>query len=103
MPPQIEHIEIIDATITISWSEPEKTFFKTTNFLLQKSTDNWNTYEEVFVSADQYKYYFSNTEPLTKYEFRILTCALGGIKSFPSENVYTVTKGRFFPIFVKKN
>lgn len=66
--------------------------------MLQFTTDDWETCEELLTPADQNQYSILDTLPSTKYKFKIVTIAQGDIKSLPSKEIYIITRGMFFNI-----
>ncbi|XP_071151180.1 uncharacterized protein, partial [Mytilus edulis] len=103
IPPQFDHIEIVDTVINISWAKEKEIFFKTKHYLLQFTTDDWETCEEILTPADQNQYSILDTLPSTKYKFKIVTIAQGDIKSLPSKEIYIITRDSNTDIIISEH
>lgn len=75
----------------MSWSEAPKTLFKTSQYIIQITTNDWATNEEKKVPADRLLYKIHNILPSTTYSFRVFTCTENSMKSLPSKEEHITT------------
>ncbi|CAC5368386.1 unnamed protein product [Mytilus coruscus] len=94
-PPCQVNVEVTEDLqhIVVSWSEAPKTLFKTSQYLIQITTDDWATNEENNVPAVQLFYKIKNILPSTTYAFRVFTCTENLLKSLPSKEEVITTRG----------
>lgn len=62
-------------SIVLLWDSPTDTLIKIDEYVIQISTDDWNTFKEISITSDVLKHEIQNaTEGLT-YRFSICSCS----------------------------
>lgn len=85
----------------MSWSEPAKTFFKPEGFIIQYTTDKWETCKENMVPEDEHQLIINVESPSVILQVKIYTYIKSSIRSLPSKEVNVELNGKLYaPLFV---
>ncbi|CAG2215522.1 unnamed protein product [Mytilus edulis] len=91
-PPQLVKALNVDNGVLVSWKKPIATFFKTKEYVVAYTIDDWKSKEEITVPVDINACLIIKVLPYTKIQVKVYTCICHSFRSSPSLEVSTVVK-----------
>ncbi|CAC5375169.1 TTN [Mytilus coruscus] len=93
-PKKVETLSVNNGLL-VSWKEPSCTFFKTKEYLVEYTRNDWQSKEEIIVPVDTHSCLITQELTSAKFQVKVYTCICHFIRSSPSLEVSQVVEGVF--------
>ncbi|VDI61359.1 Hypothetical predicted protein, partial [Mytilus galloprovincialis] len=93
-PPQLVYASSVENGVLVSWKEPICTFFKTKEYVVEYTRNDWISKEEITVPVDMNSFFITKVLPSAKIQVKVYTGICHSIRSLPSLEVSTVVEGK---------
>lgn len=93
LPPRLVQASNVKKGVLVSWKEPLSTFFKTKEYVVEYTEDDWTSTKSIVVPVDENSCFITKLLPSANIHVKVYTCICHSIRSSPSPVVSPVVKG----------